>query len=123
MTMNPAKAVLKALISIAYHEATEGELTLPKDRVEQHIQKYRETVQTQFGGVDDELQALVAEVISDAPSPRELAEHCTWDRAGAFFCAGIDAAKLAYGNAQELPLRQCHAARTAMEDLLKRWQD
>ena len=121
--MNPEKAVLKALIAVACQEATGREATLSRNCIEQHIQKYRKTIQSELGGVDDELQALVSEVISDAASGTELAEHDTWDRAGALFGAGLKAAEAAYGNTQELPLRQYHAAKAAMEGLLRGWQD
>ena len=122
--LNPENAVLKALITVAYQEAAGRDTRLPRDRIEQHIQKYRKTVQSRFGGVDDQLQALVAEVISDAASLRELAEHDSWDRAGALFCEGLEAAKPLSGDIpREEYLRQYHAAKTAMRSLLETWQN
>lgn len=92
--VNPEKAVLRALISVAHQER-------PPD-------------------VKQRCRGIAFEQCR----PRDIAEDDLWGRAGALFCEGLEAAKLAYGDTpKEECLRQYHAAKTAMDCPLERWQD
>ena len=72
----------------------------------------------------DVIQALVAEVISDAAArPIDLVKYATWRGANELFCKGLDAAELAEGSdLRELRLGQRLAAMAAMNRLLEAWK-
>ena len=81
-------AALTALIEVVYEDAARH---LSDDRVAEYRLKYIRTAG--WGGVDDELQGLVAEVIQDVAGPTDHEAYRTWQRAGELFREGYGAAR------------------------------
>ena len=73
-----------------------------------------------WGGVDDELQGLVAEVIQDVAGPTDHEAYRTWQRAGELFREGYDATRAVVqcDDPKETYRRRLHVAKVTMKSLL-----